>query len=162
MDRLYTGARDTGAPFGATHVVGLGDESWSVSAGSSAIMHPFLCAGYPGGPRPSAAGISRALTEGLERYSHCRQKVLMTDDRPEQKAFYEALGFTRLDLREGPTLRALSNFRLSYATECGRNSQKAYALERATVQLWEERCPQAFTKQKTRMTSALLGRVMPA
>ena len=25
-----------------------------------------------------------------------------------QKAFYEALGFTRLDLREGPTLRAFA------------------------------------------------------
>ena len=79
---------------------------WLVSAGSSAMMHPFSSAGYPRGPRPSAA-IGRALLENvLDRYSHCRQKVLMTDDRPEQKAFYEALGFTRLDLREGPTLRA--------------------------------------------------------
>ena len=58
-------------------------------------------------PDHQRRGIGRALLERvLERYSHCRQKVLMTDDRPEQKAFYEALGFTRLDLREGPTLRA--------------------------------------------------------
>ena len=58
-------------------------------------------------PDHQRRGIGRALLERvLDRYSHCRQKVLMTDDRPEQKAFYEALGFTRLDLREGPTLRA--------------------------------------------------------
>ena len=58
-------------------------------------------------PDHQRRGIGRALLENvLDRYSHCRQKVLMTDDRPEQKAFYEALGFTRLDLREGPTLRA--------------------------------------------------------
>ena len=30
----------------------------------------------------------------LERYTHVRQKVLLTDDRPEQLRFYESLGFT--------------------------------------------------------------------
>ena len=58
-------------------------------------------------PDHQRRGIGRELLKHvLNRYSHCRQKVLMTDDRPEQKAFYEALGFTRLDLREGPALRA--------------------------------------------------------
>ena len=39
-------------------------------------------------------GIGRALMERcLERFEHVRQKVLLTDDRPEQSAFYESLGF---------------------------------------------------------------------
>lgn len=39
-------------------------------------------------------GIGRELLKKcLERYEHVRQKVLLTDDRPEQIAFYESLGF---------------------------------------------------------------------
>ena len=39
-------------------------------------------------------GIGRALMERcLERFEHVRQKVLLTDNRPEQNAFYESLGF---------------------------------------------------------------------
>ena len=39
-------------------------------------------------PDHQRRGIGRALLENvLDRYSHCRQKVLMTDDRPEQKHF---------------------------------------------------------------------------
>jgi hypothetical protein len=29
----------------------------------------------------------------MERFEHVRQKVLLTDDRPEQIAFYQSLGF---------------------------------------------------------------------
>ena len=29
----------------------------------------------------------------LERFEHVRQKVFLTDDRPEQRAVYESLGF---------------------------------------------------------------------
>ena len=39
-------------------------------------------------------GVGRELLERcLERFAHVRQKVLLTDNRPEQKAFYGALGF---------------------------------------------------------------------
>ena len=39
-------------------------------------------------------GLGRALVNAiLKRYSHVRQKVLLTDDRPEQLRFYESLGF---------------------------------------------------------------------
>jgi len=40
------------------------------------------------------AGLGKALVEKvLERYVHVRQKVLLTDDEPGQRAFYESLGF---------------------------------------------------------------------
>jgi len=52
-------------------------------------------------------GIGRMLVErALERYRHVRQKVLLTDDRPEQKAFYEALGFHDTRDLERTVLRA--------------------------------------------------------
>jgi ribosomal protein S18 acetylase RimI-like enzyme len=39
-------------------------------------------------------GIGRGLVKRcLERFEHVRQKVLLTDDRPEQIAFYHSLGF---------------------------------------------------------------------
>lgn len=45
-------------------------------------------------PNQQRAGIGRALVEHvLERYVHVRQKVLLTDDEPGQRAFYESLGF---------------------------------------------------------------------
>ena len=45
-------------------------------------------------PDYQGRGIGKALlTDCLERYSHVRQKVLLTDDRPEQIAFYKKLGF---------------------------------------------------------------------
>lgn len=46
-------------------------------------------------PDHQGAGVGRALlTEIAERYSHVRQTVLVTDDEPGQRAFYEAMGFT--------------------------------------------------------------------
>ena len=46
-------------------------------------------------PHRSLPGtLGRALVNAiLKRYSHVRQKVLLTDDRPEQLRFYESLGF---------------------------------------------------------------------
>ncbi|SDO52390.1 Acetyltransferase (GNAT) domain-containing protein [Cryobacterium flavum] len=45
-------------------------------------------------PRQQRAGLGKALVEKvLERYVHVRQKVLLTDDEPGQRAFYESLGF---------------------------------------------------------------------
>lgn len=45
-------------------------------------------------PEYQRQGIGRKLiTLCMEKYSHVRQKVLLTDNRPEQLAFYESLGF---------------------------------------------------------------------
>lgn len=47
--------------------------------------------------RPSfqGAGVGRALLEHVTaRYAHVRQTVLVTDNDPEQRGFYEAMGFT--------------------------------------------------------------------
>ena len=46
-------------------------------------------------PDHQSKGIGRRLVQSiLERYSHVRQKVLLTDDRPEQISFYQSLGFS--------------------------------------------------------------------
>ena len=45
-------------------------------------------------PDHQRRGIGRAMVQAiLEQYAHIRQKVLLTDDRPEQLAFYASLGF---------------------------------------------------------------------
>jgi GNAT superfamily N-acetyltransferase len=45
-------------------------------------------------PDHQRKGIGEALVGAvLQRYAHVRQKVLLTDDRPEQLRFYERLGF---------------------------------------------------------------------
>lgn len=58
-------------------------------------------------PEHQRRGLGRALAERvLERYAHVRQKVLLTDDRPEQRAFYEALGFSNVAGLEETRLNA--------------------------------------------------------
>lgn len=58
-------------------------------------------------PGHQRQGIGRNLVNSfLDRYGHVRQRVLLTDDEPRQRAFYEAMGFTRADLVEGGPLRA--------------------------------------------------------
>jgi GNAT superfamily N-acetyltransferase len=45
-------------------------------------------------PSHQRQGVGRGLLEAaLTRYAHVRQKVLLTDDRPEQLNFYASLGF---------------------------------------------------------------------
>lgn len=47
--------------------------------------------------RPSfqGAGVGRALVDQVTaRFAHVRQTVLITDNEPRQRAFYEAMGFT--------------------------------------------------------------------
>ena len=45
-------------------------------------------------PAHQGKGIGKALVNALlERYRHVRQKVLLTDARPQQLQFYAALGF---------------------------------------------------------------------
>lgn len=46
-------------------------------------------------PAAQRLGVGRALVrEAFEPYVDVRQHVLITDEQPEQKAFYGALGFT--------------------------------------------------------------------
>jgi len=46
-------------------------------------------------PSHHRRGIGRVLvTRFLERFEHVRQRILLTDDRPEQHAFYASLGFS--------------------------------------------------------------------
>lgn len=53
------------------------------------------------------SGIGRALADLVLRpYAEVRQKVLLTDDEPGQRAFYEALGFVRADAYPGAPMNA--------------------------------------------------------
>ncbi|MFC3299322.1 GNAT family N-acetyltransferase [Arthrobacter agilis] len=62
-------------------------------------------------PTHHRRGIGRALAErALEQYPHVRQKVLITDDEPQQKAFYEALGYTQTEEFQGGSVRAFVRF----------------------------------------------------
>jgi GNAT superfamily N-acetyltransferase len=46
-------------------------------------------------PDHQGSGVGRALLSDIAvRYTHVRQTVLITDDEPGQRAFYEAMGFT--------------------------------------------------------------------
>ena len=62
-------------------------------------------------PAQQRTGLGRRLvTTLLDEYPEVRQKVLITDDEPGQKAFYESLGYA--DTREvhGGVLRAFVRF----------------------------------------------------
>ncbi|MGO0577456.1 GNAT family N-acetyltransferase [Ornithinimicrobium panacihumi] len=61
------------------------------------LVHPAL----------QREGVGRSLVQAaMEPFEHCRQKVLLTDDEPRQRAFYESLGWAEIrDVGEG-TLRA--------------------------------------------------------
>jgi GNAT superfamily N-acetyltransferase len=62
-------------------------------------------------PSHQGKGIGRALAErALGDYPHVRQKVLITDAEPKQKAFYEALGYTQADEFQGGSVRAFVRF----------------------------------------------------
>lgn len=63
-------------------------------------------------PAFQKSGAGRALLETvLARYRHVRQLVLITDNEPGQRAFYEALGFTEgSDFRPDP-VRVFVQFR---------------------------------------------------
>ncbi|CAN7295090.1 GNAT family N-acetyltransferase [Arthrobacter sp. LjRoot14] len=63
-------------------------------------------------PSCQGSGAGRSMLEAiLSRYRHVRQTVLITDNEPGQRAFYEALGFTEgSDFRPEP-LRMFARFR---------------------------------------------------
>jgi len=62
-------------------------------------------------PDERRKGVGRALVQAvLDRYRTVRQKVLLTDDEPGQRAFYESLGYAEVrDYGQG-TLRAFVRF----------------------------------------------------
>lgn len=62
-------------------------------------------------PEHQRTGVGRALVEAvLGHYPAVRQKVLLTDDEPGQRAFYESLGYAEIrDYGQG-TLRAFVRF----------------------------------------------------
>lgn len=64
-------------------------------------------------PRFQRTGLGRSLVEFvLAPYAHVRQKVLLTDTEPGQKAFYESLGYQQAGANDdgGLPLRAFVRF----------------------------------------------------
>jgi GNAT superfamily N-acetyltransferase len=62
-------------------------------------------------PQEQRKGVGRALVRAvLDRYATVRQKVLLTDDEPGQRAFYESLGYAEIRDRPPGTLRAFVRF----------------------------------------------------
>lgn len=62
-------------------------------------------------PDAQRAGVGRLLASAvLERYAAVRQKVLLTDDEPRQRAFYESLGYVEIRDFTAAPLRAFVRF----------------------------------------------------
>lgn len=62
-------------------------------------------------PDEHRKGVGRALVEAVsERYRAVRQKVLLTDDEPGQRAFYESLGYVEIRDFGAGTLRGFVRF----------------------------------------------------
>lgn len=62
-------------------------------------------------PDEQRKGTGRQLVlAALEPYAGVRQKVLLTDDEPAQRAFYERLGFTEVHEHADGSLRAFVRF----------------------------------------------------
>ena len=62
-------------------------------------------------PELQRSGVGRQLvTTLLEPWPHVRQKVLLTDAEPRQRAFYESLGFREIRDLDNGGLRAFVRF----------------------------------------------------
>lgn len=62
-------------------------------------------------PEMQRSGVGRALMDAVAiRYAHVRQHVLLTDDEPAQRAFYESLGYSEIRDVGAGTLRAFVRF----------------------------------------------------
>ncbi|WP_432395878.1 GNAT family N-acetyltransferase [Pseudarthrobacter sp. L19] len=58
------------------------------------------------------SGVGRQLLAGvMDRFAHVRQTVLLTDDEPGQRAFYESQGFIEGGDSKPHTLRVFTLFR---------------------------------------------------
>ena len=68
-------------------------------------------------PSHQGRGVGRRLLQALlDRYSHVRQKILLTDDRPQQLEFYTSMGFRNTrDLTRTP----LNSFVIIEGVELG-------------------------------------------
>jgi GNAT superfamily N-acetyltransferase len=74
-------ARENGALIGLARAV---SDGASVCYLQDILVHPDR----------QRSGVGRELVRRiLEPYAHVRQKVLLTDDDPAQRSFYESLGF---------------------------------------------------------------------
>lgn len=63
-------------------------------------------------PDFQGAGVGRGLvTQVAERYQHVRQTVLITDDQPQQRAFYESMGLTEGSNFAPERIRVFAQFR---------------------------------------------------
>ncbi|MEK0154166.1 GNAT family N-acetyltransferase [Arthrobacter oryzae] len=63
-------------------------------------------------PAFQGSGAGRSMLEAIQsRYGHVRQTVLVTDNEPGQRAFYEALGFTEGSDYKPEPLRMFALFR---------------------------------------------------
>ncbi|ANS77449.1 acetyltransferase, GNAT family [Serinicoccus hydrothermalis] len=68
-------------------------------------------------PELQREGVGRALVvAALEPFDRCRQKVLLTEDEPRQRAFYEALGWTEIRDHADGQLRAYVQLSTSSVT----------------------------------------------
>ena len=62
-------------------------------------------------PEAQRRGVGAALMAAVaDRYAHVRQHVLLTDDEPGQRAFYESLGYAEVRDHGSGTLRAFVRF----------------------------------------------------
>lgn len=62
-------------------------------------------------PELQREGVGRALVQAaMEPFGHVRQKVLLTDDEPRQRAFYESLGYAEIRDHGDGRLRAFVRF----------------------------------------------------
>jgi GNAT superfamily N-acetyltransferase len=62
-------------------------------------------------PEEQRGGLGRRMvTEALAPFASVRQKVLLTDDEPGQRAFYESLGFAEIRDFEDGSLRSFVRF----------------------------------------------------
>lgn len=62
-------------------------------------------------PELQREGVGRALVQAaLEPFRHVRQKVLLTDDEPRQRAFYESLGYAEIREHGDGRLRAFVRY----------------------------------------------------
>lgn len=63
-------------------------------------------------PDQERSGVgTRLVNAALEPYADVRQQVLITDDEPAQRAFYESLGFTEVHDVTPRQLRSFVRFR---------------------------------------------------
>lgn len=95
---LVATAWDDEALVGLARVVG---DAVSIAYLQDVLVHPDY----------ERSGVGTSLVKAvLEPYASVRQHVLLTDDEPAQRAFYESLGFTEVHDFTPRQLRAFARF----------------------------------------------------